>query len=76
MTIHNVSDRRLRGSDFDRRYAENEAAYHQMVNGVVKNDFIPNVQNDEVRAAFRGALEIFLVHQKHAEELAHQFGGM
>ncbi len=67
---------RLRGSDFDRRYAENEAAYHQMVNGVVKNDFIPNVQNDEVRAAFRGALEIFLVHQKHAEELAHQFGGM
>ena len=73
----NIKDElsRLRGSDFDRRYAENEAAYHQMVNGVVKNDFIPNAQNDEVRAAFQGALEIFLVHQQHAEELAHQFGG-
>ncbi len=66
----------LRGEDFDRRYAANEAAYHQMVNGVVANDFIPNVQNDEVRAAFQGALEIFLVHQRHAEELDRTYGGM
>ena len=38
----------LRGKDFDRRYTANEAAYHRMVNGVVANEFIPNVQNDEV----------------------------
>ena len=66
----------LRGREFDRRYAANEAAYHQLVNSVVKNDFIPNVANPEVRAAFQGALEIFLVHQAHAEKLDRQFGGM
>ena len=66
----------LRGSEFDRRYAANEAAYHQVVNGVVQNDFIPNIENDEVRAAFQGALEIFLVHQKDAEELDRLFGQM
>ena len=67
---------RLRGSEFDRRYAANEAAYHQVVNGVVQNDFIPNIENDEVRAAFQGALEIFLVHQKDAEELDRLFAQM
>ncbi len=65
----------LRGSEFDRRYAATEAAYHQAVNGVVK-DFIPNIENAEVRAAFQGALEIFLVHQKDAEELDRLFGQM
>ena len=66
----------LRGSEFDRRYAANEAAYHQTVNGVVQNDFIPNIENDEVRAAFQGALEIFLVHQRDAEELDRLFAQM
>ena len=66
----------LRGGAFDSRYAANEAAYHQMVNGVVRNDFIPNVENPEVRAAFEGALSIFVVHQEHAEELERQFGPM
>ena len=63
----------LRGAAFDSRYAANEAAYHQMVNGVVGNDFIPNVANLEVR---EGALSIFLVHQQHAERLERQFGPM
>ncbi len=67
---------RLRGEAFDQRYVENEAGYHQVVNGVVQNDFIPNVENSEVRAAFQGALQIFLVHQRHAEELNRKFGGM
>ena len=71
-----IRTRSIDGSrDFDRRYAENEAAYHQSVNGVVANDFIPNVENVRVKAAFRGALEIFLVHQEHAEALDRKFGG-
>lgn len=60
----------LRGKAFDKRYVENEAAYHQLVNGVVADNFIPNIQNKEVKAAFESALEIFLVHQKHAERLS------
>ena len=64
---------RLRGEAFDRRYATNEAAYHQAVNGLVENTFIPNIENAEVKAAFEGALRIFLVHQTHAEELASRY---
>lgn len=67
---------RLRGAAFDRRYAANEAAYHQSVNRLVAGSFIPNIENDEVRAAFQGALEIFLVHQQHAEGLDRALGGM
>lgn len=60
----------LRGHDFDRRYAENEAAYHELVNGAVANSFLPNLENAKIRDAFQGALEIFLVHQQHAEALS------
>lgn len=66
---------RLRGAEFDRRYAENEAAYHASVNRLVGETFIPNIENPEVKAAFKGALEIFLGHQRHAEMLDRQFGG-
>ncbi len=59
----------LRGEEFDRRYAANEAAYHKAVNTTVANDFIPNIQNERVKQAFEGALKIFLVHQDHAEKL-------
>ena len=66
----------LRGAEFDRRYAANEAAYHQAVNGMVAEQFIPNIDNPQVKRAFQGALEIFLVHQEHAEKLDRKFGGM
>lgn len=67
---------RLRGEEFDRRYAANEAAYHKAVNGLVAKTFIPNIENPEVKNAFEGALQIFLVHQEHAEKLDREFGSM
>jgi putative membrane protein len=67
---------RLRGAEFDRRYAANEAAYHRAVNGLVAETFIPNIDNPEVKKAFEGALQIFLVHQAHAEKLDRELGGM
>ena len=57
---------RLRGAAFDKRYAENELAYHKAVNDLVENAFIPNIENDEVRALFEAGLEIFKAHQNHA----------
>lgn len=63
---------RLRGAEFDRYYAENELAYHQTVNGVVENTFIPNVKNPEVKKAFQGALTIFRGHERHAEQMVSQ----
>ena len=58
----------LRGAEFDMAYMTHEAAYHDVVNGLVQ-EFIPAIENPRVKQAFQGALEIFLVHQRHAEEL-------
>ena len=60
---------RLRGAEFDRRYAANELAYHRTVNGVVQDVFLPNLQNAEVKEAFAGALALFRGHERHAERL-------
>lgn len=56
----------LRGAAFDRRYAENELAYHKAVNDLVENSFIPNIENAEVGALFEAGLEIFKAHEGHA----------
>ncbi len=58
---------KLRGKAFDKRYAENELAYHKAVNGLVETAFIPNIENGEVKALFKAGLKIFKVHQGHAE---------
>lgn len=57
----------LDGAEFDKRYAENELAYHKAVNDLVGNVFIPNIENAEVKALFEQGLQIFLAHQHHAE---------
>ena len=59
----------LSGAAFDRRYAENELAYHQAVNGLVEGTFIPNIEHPEVKALFEKALVIFKAHEKHAEKM-------
>lgn len=64
---------RLQGKDFDRRYANNELEYHRAVNGLVKDTFIPNLQNLEVKALFQQAHAIFKAHEKHAEKMASSF---
>lgn len=62
----------LRGTAFDQRYAENELAYHQAVNDLVENTFIPNIDNAEVKVLFGAGLEIFKVHEGHAEMMVKQ----
>lgn len=57
----------LRGDAFDKRYAENELAYHKAVNDLVENVFIPNIENGEVKNLFTAGLEIFKAHEGHAE---------
>ncbi|MEZ4585396.1 MAG: DUF4142 domain-containing protein [Gemmatimonadales bacterium] len=65
----------LRGAAFDRAYVENELAYHRAVNAAVADQFIPAIQNAEVKAAFQAALGIFRQHERHAGELAKSLGG-
>jgi len=57
----------LRGDEFDRRYADNELAYHKAVNDLVENSFIPNIENEEVKELFIAGLKIFKAHEHHAE---------
>ena len=64
----------LTGAAFDRRYAENELAYHGAVNGLVEGTFIPNLQNPEVKTLFQEALVIFKAHEKHAEKMVASLG--
>jgi putative membrane protein len=59
----------LRGADFARAYAENELAYHQAVNDLVGNTFIPNIENPQVMALFEAGLNIFQAHEGHAAML-------
>ena len=40
---------------------------HKAVNGIVANDFIPNIENADVKALFEAGLQIFRAHEKHAE---------
>ena len=55
------------GAAFDRRYAENELAYHRAVNSLVESVFISNIENAEVKALLQRALTIFKAHERHAE---------
>jgi putative membrane protein len=57
---------KLDGAAFDKRYAENELAYHKAVNELVGNTFIPNIDNAEVKALFEAGLQIFKAHEGHA----------
>lgn len=66
--------RALSGAAFDEAYLKNELAYHQTVNTVVADQFIPNIQNAEVKQAFQGALVIFQGHEKHVAELVRGMG--
>lgn len=58
---------KLRGKDFDKRYAANELAYHKEVNELMRKTFIPNIDNAEVKALFKAGLKIFEAHESHAE---------
>lgn len=59
--------RKLDAAAFDKRYAANELSYHQFVNGAVENIFIRNAKNAELKALLQSTLQVFKVHQAHAE---------
>ena len=64
----------LSGKEFDKSYAANELAYHQTVNHVVGDAFIPNVENGELKTLLGSALDTFQAHEKHAAAMVAQIG--
>ncbi len=60
----------LKGAKFDRAYAQNEVAYHQLVNDSLRKTLIPSATNGELKALLSTGLKLFEGHQQHAEHLA------
>lgn len=66
----------LEGDAFDRYYAANELRYHNAVNNLVENAFIPNIENAEVKALFEQGLAIFKMHETHAETMVESLNSV
>jgi len=65
---------KLSGAEFDKGYAANELSYHQTVNQVVGEAFIPNVENGELKSLLDSALDTFKAHEKHAAQVVADIG--
>jgi putative membrane protein len=65
---------KLSGAAFDRAYAENEVAYHSLVNEAVETQLIPSASNGELKGLLRVGLKIFRGHQQHAEHMVERLG--
>ncbi len=65
---------KLSGKAFDKSYAANELSYHQTVNHVVGDAFIPNVENGELKTLLGSALDTFQAHEKHAAQMVKEIG--
>lgn len=62
----------LSGTEFDKAYVANEVAYHQTVNGALRDALIPSAQNAELKALLETGLTLFTEHQTHAEMLGQK----
>jgi putative membrane protein len=62
----------LNGADFDKAYADNEAAYHKVVDDALSNTLIPDAQNAELKSLLQSGLKIFQDHQRDAENIVKQ----
>ncbi len=65
---------KLSGTAFDRAYAENEVAYHSLVNQEVDTQLIPSASNGELKGLLQVGLKIFRGHQQHAEHMVERLG--
>lgn len=66
--------RGLSSAAFDCAYAENELAYHRLVNRTVEDSFIPNATVPELKALLTEALLTFKAHEAHAARMVAGLG--
>jgi putative membrane protein len=59
----------LKGADFDRAFLEHEVAYHKAVIDAVTTQFVPAIQNAELKAFVLKVAPAFDAHLKMAENL-------
>jgi putative membrane protein len=61
---------KLNGAAFDKAYADNEVAYHKMVDNALETVLIPDASNAELKDLLSTGLKIFQGHEQHAEHVA------
>ena len=61
---------KLDGAAFDKAYADNEVAYHKMVDNALETVLIPDASNAELKDLLSTGLKIFQGHEQHAEHVA------
>jgi putative membrane protein len=59
----------LKGTAFDKAYADREAAYHQQVIDALDATLIPGAQNEELKALLVKVRPAFVAHLEHAKRL-------
>lgn len=62
--------KQLNGVAFDKAYADNEVAYHKMVDNALETVLIPDASNPELKDLLTTGLKIFQGHEQHAEHVA------
>ena len=59
----------LKGADFDKAFLEHEVAYHKAVINAVTTQFLPAIQNAELKTFVQNVAPAFQAHLKMAENL-------
>ena len=59
----------LKGTQFDKAYAEHEVTYHQQVIDALDQTLIPGAANDELKALLVRVRPAFVAHLEHAKKL-------
>jgi putative membrane protein len=62
----------LSGAAFDKAYADNEAAYHKVVDDALSNTLIPDAQNAQLKSLLEDGLKLFQDHLRDAQNMVKQ----
>lgn len=61
--------KKMKGSEFDMHYVNNEVAYHEAVLGALDKVLVPNVDNAELKALMVKVRPAFVAHLEHAKHM-------
>ncbi len=59
----------LKGTEFDKAYAEHEVAYHQQVLDAIDTALIPNAKNEELKTLLEKTRPAIAAHLEHAKKM-------
>lgn len=64
----------LEGQEFNEAYINHEISYHQKVIETVRDQLIPNADNEELKTLLEGIMPTLESHLRHAEDVQAKLG--